>query len=103
MIPCLLPNPTTNRPVLLHKTLPKKIKTKHTDAQSSFLVTLSIKITIKVDHVWEKTHIKTHPENPSFFLDTDPNTQNSDKLHKDHYHHHHHHHQPAAKPNQTNP
>jgi hypothetical protein len=58
----------------------KKIKTKHTDAQSSFLVTLSIKITIKVDHVWEKTHIKTHPENPSFSLETDPNTQNSYKL-----------------------
>jgi phospholipase C len=78
MIPCLLPNPTTNRPVLLHKTpLIFFLKTKHTDAQSSFLVTLSIKITIEVDHVWEKTHIKTHPENPSFYLETDPNTQNS--------------------------
>ncbi len=46
-----------------------------------FLVTLSIKITIKVNHVWERKHTAKHiSKTPAFYLETNPNTQNSYKL-----------------------
>jgi hypothetical protein len=60
----LLPTKPNNKSSSITSQNPtEKIKTKHTDAQSSFLTTLSIKITIKIDHVWEKTHI---PKTPTY-------------------------------------
>jgi hypothetical protein len=99
MIPCLLPNPTTNRPVLLHKTPPKKIKTDNNYGQSSFSRNpLNQDYHQSKSCLGEKTHSKTHLENPSFLLGDKPkHTKLLQTVHKDH-----HHHQPAtAKPNQS--
>jgi hypothetical protein len=55
--PLLLVEPHHKLSHIISQNPIEKIKTKHIDAQSSFLITFSIWIAIKVDRVLEKMHI----------------------------------------------
>jgi hypothetical protein len=59
--PLLLAKPHHKLSRITSQNPAKKIKTKHTDARSSFLITFSIWTAIKVDCVWEKMHILKSP------------------------------------------